>query len=148
MKKLITLFIIVFTFSFAQSVTAKCDVNLREKPSAKSSRIGYMIKGEELTIKDSYAAYIKIEVVGESKHIGKTGYMYVKYVGDGVVTGKGCTLRSSPEKIADDTPDDTSDDHNFLAHVRAGAKIKVISKEIIYYETPRGWVSAAYVTVK
>ncbi len=146
--KLILIFTISLVASFAETINIKKGVNIRENPSIKSSVIGIIRGGDVYQVLESYSDYIYIEVIkGEDKkhtsdHLGKKGWMWSERIKDGYVIIKGCTLRSSPEKIADDTPNDTSDDHNFVAKVKKNAKIKVIKKNIIWFRIDEGWISS------
>ena len=151
MKKSMLIIITIASFIFGKTITTTSGLNVREKPSAKSDVISTVEKGTTLDVIEEYAAYIKVDVLGGTIHKGKTGWMWSERIDEkkGKVIIEGTTLRSSPEKIADSTPADTSDDHNFLAKVRVGADVKVIEKKIIWvmietYDGKVGWISAAY----
>ncbi len=142
MKKLILISMIMIMVLFSKTITIKVDANIRADHSAKSEVIGSIKAGRTIEVLSSFADYVYLDVVSGSDHAGKTGWMWSERVDNGKVIIEGCTLRSSPEKKYDNTQNDTSDDHNFIAKVRKGANVKVIKSNIIWYKIEDGWVSA------
>jgi len=138
MKKLLMLTLIMVSVIFAaETITIKEWANVRKNHSAKSEIIDSAKPGTELEVLEAWADYIYIEVIkgkdkkSTSTRVGDKGWMYSKYVGDGVVLHQGAALRTEPRK-AEDTLDGT---------VKGGAAIKIIDKNIVWYKTKLGWIS-------
>lgn len=162
MKKLIMLSLIIFLFSWADRIKIASDCNVRSSSDINTSEVkGQALKGNVYEILDTFGDYYEIKVVeGESKkytsdHVGKDGFMWSKRIDPDkeMITIEGCTLRSSPDKPRDKTPENSGDDSNFVAKVKKNAKIKIIRLMITFYKIQgtsednfkHGWVYAGLV---
>ena len=152
MKKILLTILFLVSFAVAGNqikMTEACQIR-NTSDWRTSTNVGVIQSNETTTVLETYGDWVQVEVVSGSDHAGKTGYMWSKRVGDSnvgtsVVIIEGCTLRSSPEKVSDNTPADTADDTNFVAKVRKGAVLKIIKVVPTWYRIgPNKWVSAKY----
>ncbi len=156
MRKSILSLIILFAVSFAvDTVTFTRAANVRVGTidvdghkiliPQKSKLIDKVIpKGETRKVLAVYADWYEIKIISGSDHAGKTGCMWSHRINEdkGEIVIEGCTLRSTPDKPRDNTPADTSDDPNFKAKVRKGAKVEILRKFVTWILVDEGWVGS------
>jgi len=155
--KRILIFIILFSALFAGQIKMTETCQVRDSSDWRTSKqVGVIEKGTIIEYTDTFGDWAECDVIkGDSKentsdHIGKKGFFWTQEIGSlkegkTFIKNEGLTLRSSPEKVPDKTPADTSDDSNFIAKVKAGSAIYVKKLVVTWYEIgPNRWVSFTY----
>ena len=149
MKNLIILLMILSSFIFCELRTTM-GVNIRKAPNSKAEVTGTLKVGEVVIPVDTFCHYVKVEVIGDSIHKGKVGWIWTKKIDTSAVMSvtssvkitisnpytilePGVTMRSEPKK-----------GDNKIANIRAGAEVKVIELRVVYYQIADGlgWVWA------
>lgn len=125
------------------AITEACQIRDGER-WRESKKIGVAMEGTMHDVLDTFGDWYEVEVIEGSDHVGKKGYMWEARIdrANGNILVEGLTLRKTPERPRDNTPADTGDDVNFIAKVKAGAKVKIIRVIPTWYKIAAGWVSA------
>jgi len=154
-KLTIIIFSILFSFVFSDKLIIKVAINLHDGPSITNDVIIYVLPGDEYEIIGQKIGWYKIlcEYIdpGTRKAVTGTGFVYYKVIKDGIILGKGCTLRAEPRMK------DSNGKSTVMGFVMPGA-VDVIDTVASFYHIIRnitakfkkGWIqnNAYYVYVK
>ena len=134
------IFIIVFSFAF--KIEIKCNgIRAWESWNNRIKPVDILAPGLEFPVIWSYAPYYRVLVL-TGDHKNELGFMFGICIDEknGNILIEGCTLRSSPEKDNNGTPEDTADDPNFMAKIGKGRKVKILKKIVNRYKIKPGYM--------
>lgn len=137
---------------FAQKLQTTDSCQVRDSEFWRTSKkISITQTNQVFTITDTYGDWYYVEVVGNSDHIGKKGFVWVERLDrqNQTIIPVGVCLRSSAEVIRVESEPPYK--KNLVAMLRGGTQVKIINVVPTWYKIEgdgiTGWVSAKFVKI-
>lgn len=139
MKKLFKIllsFVLMVCAIYAFKIEVTKTTIIRSQVSAKDN-VGIARVGDQFEVLEEIGAWHFIEIVSDSEHIGKQGWIYCKLIDGKSILGDGAILHTQPITSSDE-----------VCRVKGGAKYKLVKIDVKWYKIGEGKYIYYYNTKK